>query len=173
MKNPFKKSFTQSELNLFRFLARVKLFENLEYDELALFIPVMYEREYKLDEVVFFRDDPSQALYIIRKGEVSLSVDIGDKFENLTTVGTNKAFGDNALVDDGRRIYTAIVTSETADMYVIPQDNIQNIFSKNTEVKAKMLYSLAELYNSYTVNLFKAYKSSFGFFDLGQAYKDI
>ena len=31
------------------------------------FVPYLYPRKYKKDEVVFFRDDPSQALYIVKR----------------------------------------------------------------------------------------------------------
>ena len=59
MINPFKKSYTQKELNHFRFLSRIKLFERLNYKEMSLFLPYFYLREYKMDEVVFFRNDPA------------------------------------------------------------------------------------------------------------------
>ena len=64
MINPFKKSYSSQDINLFRFLARIKLFERLNYEEMAQFTPHMYLRPYKLEEVVFFRNDPSNALYI-------------------------------------------------------------------------------------------------------------
>jgi CRP/FNR family transcriptional regulator, cyclic AMP receptor protein len=170
MINPFKKTFTTEELTLFRFLSSVKLFESLSYNEMQQFLPYLYLRTYKADEAVFFRNDPSHALYLIKNGKVTLNIDIYDRFEELTVLQTSDHFGDNSLLDQTNRIYNAIVISESAEIYVIPQVNILSIFSQNVEIKAKMLEALATLYNSYTNNLFKAYKSSFGFFNLGQAY---
>lgn len=170
MINPFKKTYTEQENALFTFLSEVKLFERLTYDELALFTPYMFLRTYTQDEVVFFRNDPSQALYVIRSGSVSLNIDLGEKFEVLSLLERGHAFGDNSLLENTRRIYTSLVVSERAEIYVLPQVNIQEIFENHANVKAEMLHSLAELYNGYTVNLFNAYRSSFGFFDLGQAY---
>jgi CRP-like cAMP-binding protein len=149
----------------------VRIFEDLDYKEMSFFLPFLHEREYKKDEVVFFRGDPSQAFYIIKKGRVCLSVDIEDKFEILAELKTNQAFGDNAFLNNTRRIYSSMVTSDEVLLYVIPQVNIQEIFDREVEVKAKMMHSLASLYNDYTNNLFKAYKETFGFFDLGQVYK--
>lgn len=170
MINPFKKTYSEKELTLFRFLAKIKLFERLTYDELALFTPYMFKRTYMQDEVVFFRNDPSQALYLIKNGSVSLNIDLQDKFEVLAILNKGQAFGDNALLDNARRIYTSIVITEKADIYVIPQVNLHDVFENHPNVKAEVFNSLAELYNSYTVNLFNAYRSSFGFFNLGEAY---
>lgn len=170
MKNPFKKTYSEEDLLLFRFLSKIKIFERLTYDELALFTPFMFKRTFVQDEVVFFRNDPSQALYLIKSGSISLNIDLGDKFEVLSILNKGKAFGDNALLENTRRIYTTIVVTEKADIYVIPQVNLLDIFQNNPNIKAEVLNSLAEIYNDYTANLFNAYRSSFGFFNLGEAY---
>ena len=171
MINPFKKSYSKEEINIFRFLSRIKLFSLLSNDELSEFVPILYPRKYKKDEVIFFRDDPSQALYIVKRGEVILNIDINNRFEKLVEVKPGQAFGDNSLLTNTKRLYTAVTSSDSATIYVIPQVNIHDIFNGNDRIKAKMLTSLAELYNHYTGNLFKAYKSSFGFFDIAEAYK--
>lgn len=170
MINPFKKTYSEEELQLFRFLSRIKLFERLTYDELALFVPFMFKRTYVQDEVVFFRNDPSQALYLIKSGSVSLNIDLQDKFEMLSIINKGQAFGDNALLENTQRVYTTIVVTEKAEIYVIPQVNLLDIFQNHSNIKAEVLNSLAEIYNAYTSNLFNAYRSSFGFFNLGEAY---
>ena len=172
MFNPFKKAYGKKEKEKFEFLLKIKLFEKLVYDELDAFLPFLYQRTYKKEEAVFFRNDPSQALYILKSGKVSLNLNREDQFETLATISDGEAFGDNSLLKDTKRIYNAIVVSETAEILVVPQGNIFNIFDAKPKIKAKMLESLAEQYNRYTLNLFKAYKSSFGFFELYQAYVD-
>ena len=121
---------------------------------------------------MFFRNDPSHAFYIVKSGKVSLNIDIKDKFEVLTVVSSGKGFGDNVLLDRTKRIYSAVVVSEQAEIYVIPQVNIHEIFENNVHVRAKMFTSLGELYNGYTENLFKAYRSANNFFNLAQVYVD-
>ncbi|MDN5200473.1 cyclic nucleotide-binding domain-containing protein [Fulvivirgaceae bacterium BMA10] len=171
MINPFKKTYSDSELKLFRFLSRIQLFNKLSDDELAEFTPYLHSRKYKMDEAVFFRDDPSQALYIVKRGMVCLNLEIEDRFEVISEVKASQAFGDNSLLEDTYRLYTAIVTSETAELMVIPQVNILEIFEDNHIIKSKMLEAVAVLYNNYTANLFKAYQSSYGFFNIGEAYR--
>jgi len=172
MINPFQKTYTTEELTLFSFLAKVDLFKELNHKEMALFIPFIHERDYQSEEVVFFRGDPSQALYIVKKGRLTLNIDIKDRFEVLTEVRSNNSFGDNSMLGNTKRIYTAIVASDQATLCVIPQVNIMEIFENEPIIKAKMLQTLAEAYNYYTQRLFEAYKTSFGFFEISQVYQE-
>lgn len=170
MINPFKRTYTPQELYQIEFLSSVKIFERLAPEELKLFLPYLYLRKYKENEVVFFRNDPSHAFYILKNGEVTLNIDIQDKFEVLSRITPGKGFGDNVFLKNTKRIYSAIVISEDAEIYVIPQVNILEVFEENVHIQAKMLTSLASVYNGYTENLIKAYKSSSNFFNLAQVY---
>jgi CRP/FNR family transcriptional regulator, cyclic AMP receptor protein len=62
MLNPFRKTYSVKELNIFRFLAKNALFAKLSKREMALFLPYLHVRRYERNEVVFFRNDPSRAL---------------------------------------------------------------------------------------------------------------
>jgi len=168
--NPFKKTYDHKQMVLFKFLKEIKLFEQLSFEQLSHFIPFMHMRVYKKDEVVFFRDDPSHALYLTQKGEISLTIDIQDRFESLGFLSENKSFGDNALIPGARRIYNAVVASEKAQIYVIPQINIFEIFDHYPKIKAKVLESYTQQQNDYMARLFSTYKTNFGFFDLGHVY---
>lgn len=83
MLNPFKRTYTEDELKVFEFLARTQFFNYLKYAEMYRFLPAIHYRKYNKDEVVFFRNDPSQALYIVKSGIVSLNVDIRENFETI------------------------------------------------------------------------------------------
>lgn len=170
MINPFKRSYTSKELNTFRFLSRIKLFERLNYKEMSYFLPYFYLREYKMNEVVFFRNDPANALYLVKSGKVSINVDIEEEFELLNVVKSGGAFGESALLTDSNRIYTSIIHSERAELYVLPKVNIHEIFDGHSQIRMKMIESLGELYYQYMVSLFKSYKSSIGLFDLSQIF---
>jgi len=170
MKNPFQKSYSAEEVSLFNFLSGVRIFEKLNDEEKSYFIPYLYPRKYKQDEVVFFRKDPSHALYVIKRGKVSIFYDVGEEMEVLNQVGSSHSFGNSALISSTNRIYNAIVNSENAELYVIPHVNIMDIFAAKPKVQAKMLASLTEMYDEYTKQLFASYKSSKGFFSLDQLY---
>lgn len=170
MINLFKKSYTKEEVKLFDFLKETKYFGKLTEDELANIAPHMYLRTYKENEVVFFRDDPSHALYMVKKGMVALTFDIKNEFITLKSIKRGQVFGDNSLLENTKRIYNSVVESEEAELYVIPQINLLQIFAENPTIKAKVITAFAEVYNSYNVNLFNSYRTSFGFFDLRMVY---
>jgi CRP-like cAMP-binding protein len=172
MFNPFKKTYSEDELEKITYLSKVFLFENLTQEEIATFVPYIYERGYSDQEVVFFRKDPSHALYILRHGRVQINVDINDTFEKLVYIEPGTAFGESCLMHNKVRGANAIVVSEEANFYVIPQVNIFDIFDGNIEIRAKMMETLANFYNDIHSNMISAYRSSSGFFHLADLYSD-
>ena len=172
MINPFKKTYNIKELNLFRSLSRIKPFEKLNYEEMALFLPHLYLREYKLDEVVFFRNDPSNAFYMVKSGKVSLNIDINDNFEVLQVLKAGGYFGHNAFLEQGKRMYSSIIVSEISEIYVMPRVNILEIFDRRSKIKSKVMTSVAELYNEFNQNIFNTYRDSLGFLNLSNAFKN-
>lgn len=172
MYNPFKKKYNKGELGLMNFLSHIRHFKRLSEDELALFLPFMYLRSYKQNEVVFFSGDPSHALYLIKSGRVLLSIDVNDRFEKLVELHMRQTFGDNSLLEHAKRIYTTVVTSEESELYVIPQINLLEILQDHPVVRAKVMTSFAEFSDEFTSDLFKTYKSDFGFFELSKVYQE-
>lgn len=171
MINPFSRTFSVAELELFEFLRQVSFFEKLKHSEMAKFLPALHYRSYKKDEVIFFSGDPSQAFYLVKSGLIKLSIDIKENFETIHEVRKFGAFGENSLLENQKRIYTSIVVSDSADLIVIPHFAIQEIFDSNTKIKSKMMTALAEFYNKNNQRLFKSYKSSFGFFNLSEMFE--
>lgn len=171
MRNPFSKTYTDTEEQMFNFLGQIKFFENLKDKEMARFIPAMHHRKYIKDEVVFFSKDPSQALYLVKNGDISLTIDIKDNFETILEIKRGQAFGENSLLENAKRTYTALVVSDEAELIVIPYFAMQEIFDSNPKIKAKMMTSLAEYYNQNNQRLFRSYRESFGFFSLRQMFE--
>lgn len=171
MINPFSKTYDEDQLLMFDFMQGIKFFERLRQKEMAKFIPAMHHRKYVRDEVVFFSKDPSQALYLIKKGKVNLTIDIKDNFETIMEVNRGEAFGENSLLENTKRTYTALINSEEAELIVIPHFAIQEIFDSNPKIKAKMMTSLSEYYNANNQRLFRSYRESFGFFSLRQMFE--
>ncbi|WP_375586616.1 Crp/Fnr family transcriptional regulator [Cyclobacterium xiamenense] len=171
MMNPFKKKYSAKELKQFAFLEKARFFQDLSYEEMSRFLPAIHQRKYERDEVVFFRNDPSQALYILEKGEVTLNIDIRGSFETIIKLNEGDPFGENSMLADSKRIYTAIVSTEEAILWVIPNYAILDIFRNNQKIKAKMMTALATFYNQTNQQLFSSYKNSYGFFNLGQMFE--
>ncbi len=166
MRNPFQRSYSTEEQWVFDFLEGVKLFRSLTYEEKSFFLPYLYLRKYKQDEVVFFRGDPAHALYVIKQGEVKLMLDVDQDFEKLASMQRQQSFGNNALIPETKRLYSAIAQLSEAELYVIPHVNINSIFSEKSKIQAKMLSALADMYEHHVENLYDSYRASKGFFSL-------
>ncbi|MBN7810398.1 cyclic nucleotide-binding domain-containing protein [Algoriphagus sp. H41] len=171
MLNPFSKTYDENQLRTFDFMQGINFFERLRQKELSRFLPAMHHRKYVRDEVVFFSKDPAQALYLIKSGKVNLTIDIKDNFETIMEVNRGEAFGENSLLENAKRTYTALIVSDEAELIVIPHFAIQEIFESNPKIKAKMMTSLAEFFNANNQRLFRSYRESFGFFSLRQMFE--
>jgi CRP-like cAMP-binding protein len=169
--NPFAKSYSQQERNLFRFLRKNAYFRKLSDEELSNFLPHLYVRNYSRNEAVFFRNDPSQALYFVKEGQVQLNIDVAeDSLEQLCTHEVGSCFGQNALLENTQRIYNAISSAERTELYVLPQVNVMEVFTEAPKIRAKVMTALSENYFHEKERLFKRYRQSYGFFELGTAY---
>lgn len=172
MINPFKRTYTKSEQQFFEFLLQYRVFSEMSKKELLMFLPFLYLRRYKQNEVIFFRNDPSQALYLLKTGEVTFQLDIAGKFETIARVLAPASIGNSALIHKARQVYSAIVTSRESELYVLPRVNIVEIFEQNPTVKAKMLEALTEIYHKDFSTLFASYQSTQGFFDLNHIFDE-
>ena len=167
----FKKTYTDEEQKLFNFLNRNVLFSCLEEEEKLRFLPYLHLRHYRAQEAIFFRGDPAQALYLIKTGRVSLTLDLRETFEEFQRARPGDAFGEESLLGGQHRIYNAVCASEEAQILLLPGSTIHEIFRKHADIKAKLLGALADLYLRQRTKLFDSYRSSFGFFELQQAYR--
>ncbi len=168
--NPFKRTFTQQELIQFRFLSKVKLFGGMTNEELSGLLPYLFLREYKQNDVVFFREDPGAAVYLVKSGSVTLSLDIEGRLETLTTIRNYGFFGEEALLPGQKRIYNVVVTSEEAEIYVIPHVNINDYCDRSKGFKAKLFANLSQVRTDFLMRVFKAYRQEFGLFELKLAF---
>lgn len=166
----FRRSFSSEELEKARLLTRFRLFEDLSTQEAVYLIPFLFLREYRQDEVVYFREDPSQALYLIKSGYVALSLDLDERMEHLATRKPYESFGDNALLPATKRINNAIVSSEKAEIFVVPQANLLTVLDRHPAMKAKVHSAMCTIYNEYVSELYKTYRANQGFFDLSEVH---
>ena len=172
MFNPFKKTFSEEEQEKITYLSELFLFDKLTPEEIAVFIPYIYERTYRDQEIIFFRKDPSHPVYILREGRVQINVYINDTFEKLVYIEPGTPFGESCLMKNKVRGANAMVVSDDATFYVIPQVNIFDIFESNIEIRAKMMETLANFYSEIHANIINSYRSSAGFFHLTDLYGD-
>ncbi len=169
--NPFSRSYSRAELEQMNFLRLNPIFSSLKESEIYDFLPFLYQRKYVSGETIFFRGDPAQAVYIILKGTVQLSLDVDKRFEELSRLNRGQIFGENALLLDSERVYNAICHSDSCLLYALPAISLHEILSKDRKIRSKVYLALCQYYNGFISNLFRSYRESYGFFDLSKAYE--
>jgi len=157
---------------VFRFMGKVRLFAGLTNAELSGLQPYLNLRQYKQGEVVFFREDPAAAIYILKSGEVTISLDIGNRLEKLTTVKAYGFFGEEALLPNQKRLFNTVVASDDAELYVLPSANLHDYLERNKRGGGKLFTNLAKVKTEFMSHLFRAYREDFGLFELSQAFSN-
>jgi len=170
MFNPFKKTYETDEMAMLAYLGEIVLFSSLTNDQRALFLPHLHKRIYTKNEIVFLRNDPAHALYILTEGEVQLTLDQENDIEVITHLDKGSIFGETSILENKKRLVNAVSVSESATMYVLPQVSIHDIFSSNLKVKVKMLEAVANLYHDVNGDILKTYQSTDGFFYMSHVY---
>ena len=170
MFNPFKKTYETDEQEMLAYLSELILFSDLTDDERALFLPHLHKRSYKKNEIIFLRNDPAHALYILTEGEIALTLDQEKTTEVISYLDKGSIFGETCILANKKRLANAVSVSEHSTMYVLPQVSIHDIFSSNLRIKVKMLEAVANLYHDVNGDILKAYQKSQGFFYMSQVY---
>jgi CRP-like cAMP-binding protein len=170
MWNPFARKYSLQDKKLMSFLRKMSLFSCLTDEELMTFLPNLYLRNYLKNEIVFFRNDPSQALYIVKSGQIRLDLDIGDRFEELGKIKTGAFFGENCLINGSNRLYNAVCFGATTELYILPLATILEVFEEYPRIKSKMYEMMAQHQQEHIQNLFNAYREAFGIFELSHSY---
>jgi len=170
--NFFKSKLTDQEKHKLQFLVKNEVFQRLNRHELILLLPLMYEREYNQNEVVFFRNDPSMAVYILKEGTVEFFLDMNEKEEKLFEARRGQVFGQNGAIEKSKRNYSAKVTSEAAKIYALPQLALFDLMDKHPALKLKIKEAFLSYYAQYVSKIFKAYRLNNGFFEINQIYQN-
>jgi len=168
----FKTAFSIEEHQQIDILKTFWLFDSFLEDELYLLLPFLYHRTFKKNEVIFFQNDPAQSIYLLERGEVKIYLDINENEEDLKHIKSNSTFGENAVFENSRRNYSAIVISDKVDLIMIPQVCLQGVFEKSPELKGKLFYNVAHNYYDFTRKLVKTYTKDQGFFEIKSVFEN-
>jgi CRP/FNR family transcriptional regulator, cyclic AMP receptor protein len=124
-------------------LRHVPLFESLD-DEAALKLCQLLETiDCKAKTFLFRAGDEGDAMYLIERGKVRISVQTADGREmTLTELERGDFFGEMVLLDGQRRSADAIV-AEDARLAVLSREHFLSFLRSSPEVALEMLTALA------------------------------
>lgn len=171
MASIFKKTYTSKEDTFHETVKGISLFKGMTKKDIISLQSAFYKRTYQEKEVVYYRKDQSLAFYFVISGKVKIQIDIDEHHETIKNINTGDFFGENALIQDSKRLYTAVIASTEAELYVITEVQLLDLLDKNKSLKAKLMSNLAANFYNEQVDLVKTYQRDFSFFELKNVYE--
>ena len=117
-------------------LEHVPLFSHLGELDISRWAGLFQVEHHKNGQVIFDFDDPSQAMYILYEGNVRLRLYDDPETESFAKLGKGDLFGEEALLFDDPRYYSAEAVGETIllrldiDHFVYLQDEYPGLLDK-------------------------------------------
>jgi CRP/FNR family cyclic AMP-dependent transcriptional regulator len=124
-------------------LREVPLFESLDDETAKELCELIDTLDCEVQRVLFRAGDVGDAMYLIERGKVRISVQATDGRElTLTELGRGDFFGEMALLGGQRRSANAVVAEE-ARLGVLSREHFLSFTRRNPNVALEMLTALA------------------------------
>jgi CRP/FNR family cyclic AMP-dependent transcriptional regulator len=159
-------------------LREADLFKGLKPTQIQPFAKHLGEEQFEPGKVIFKQGEPSQKLFILLEGEVSLGIKAKGEVD-LTAYSISKkgeAFGLSSLIKPYRNNVTATCTKR-ARVLSMDGEILRNLIRRNSKVGLEMMEGVAAIYynrlnstRAMITNLFKMFKFQTGKSKLIETY---
>ena len=140
-------------------LRKFSLFKSVEPGELDALAALMQQQSFAPNTVLFEKDQPGDAMYLIRSGRVRIFLrDAQGNDITFRHYGSGQIVGEFALIDDKPRSASAEAV-EPVDAMVLNRENFLQLMKERPMLGVEMMRSLAERVrytSSYLERLFSA-----------------
>jgi CRP/FNR family transcriptional regulator len=125
--------------NNISYLKKIPFFSSLDKEALEKLNNLIIMRNYKKGMFIFLEDEPGEALFFIKSGQVKLSkmVETGEE-QILQILKAGDIFAEVVLFDQGVYPATAEVIEE-AKVGMVQSRDIKNLLKENPEIAIKIL----------------------------------
>ncbi len=121
------------------------LFKGCSEEELELALGLFQERLIKSSITIFTENLPAEALYIIKSGNVRISIMAGDGHERgLLLLGPGEFFGELALIQAEGRLATAKSEGPT-ELLLLTRKDFQALLDLDPRTGARLLMAITRL----------------------------
>lgn len=125
------------------FLRQVSLFSSLSDKDLRELESVVRERSFRKNEVIFHAQEPGNALFVIKRGRVKISMDDKSGREIILRVFEGgDFFGEMSLLDGEPRSAT-VSSLEPCQALILSRDEFLRFIPRHPGVVLKMLTTLS------------------------------
>jgi CRP/FNR family cyclic AMP-dependent transcriptional regulator len=126
-------------------LKSLPVFDKLSIRELVQVERVLHERKYSPGETVFNEGEPGAGMYIVKKGEVTITHKTKDNVDfQLALIAERSFFGELALLEEMPRSATARAVVESV-LYGFSKPDLENLLERNHNIGIKILLNLSRL----------------------------
>jgi len=124
------------------YLRQVPIFGMLEPKHLALVAEMTHRQHYRKEQIIFYRGDPGDAMYILLTGSARMTLPSetgSDVFVALLRAGDH--FGELSVLD-GRPRYVTVIAAEATELLAIHRDSLLAFLKEHAEVSLQVAISL-------------------------------
>lgn len=124
-------------------LRGIPLFTELDEEEVARVARAAREKSYPKNSVILFEDDPGDALYVVRAGQVKVVL-IGEDGREviLSMLKKGDFFGEMALIDDQPRS-AHVIAVEDSSLLVLRRDDFRRCLEESPRIALGLLRALS------------------------------
>jgi len=126
-------------------LQKTVLFKGSSREEIDLAAGLFQERQIRPNTTIFAEKMPSESLYVIKSGNVRISIMAGEGEEkSLLLLGPGEFFGELALLQEESRMVSA--RSETVvELLVLSRADFQALMDLDPRTAARLMHTIAKL----------------------------
>ena len=130
-------------MNHMDFLRNVSLFESLDQQELGSLSDLTFTRSFGKDNVIILAEEEGDALFILKKGQVKVSIVSEEGREViLSLLGPGSVFGELSLLDGKPRSANVVATEET-DLLMLRRSDFVQLIYETPQIATALLAELA------------------------------
>jgi len=122
----------------FDFLRKVSLFEEMPLQDMKAFYNVCEERIFQDSQIIIEQDQPGVALYVIRKGQVSIQKVENNKAKEVAILSEGDHVGEMSLVDESKTSARVVAKGEVV-AFEIGRDSFLRFLDANDKFAVRVL----------------------------------
>lgn len=117
--------------------------QGLDDDQIAFLLHYAEENVYERGAVLFKRNDPGNAMYILLAGQVEIRVPIkGGASQRLIALRPGTLFGEMAILRGAPRSADAIVTAENTEILSLPQTALDKLHREHPDIALTLMRNI-------------------------------
>lgn len=124
-------------------LKKVKALKGLSKLDIKVLKSFGKLKKFHKGDIIFNKNDSGRMFYILKRGEVQIFTELGNKDKIISVLSENDFFGELALLGIGYRTASAVATMDS-EVYLISMKDFESLLLNNKEFTLKLLYIMAE-----------------------------